>query len=176
MPQIWLLKSWSHRKIQLGINISLILTNIQSHWRQIYVSLLSQSALQCKNEEEMECSLCVLYNEYFYKSKCPRPCSIVQYSGRIDYWERKDSNLNDFSFRLSFRFASPAKTKVYQEYLVYNFFDLFGSVGAIFGIFIGFFLSSLFNFLNNVLKKHDSNIQDSKLSLPKFYNISQNCY
>ena len=124
----------------------------------------------------MECSLCVLYNEYFYKSKCPRPCSIVQYSGRIDYWERKDSNLNDFSFRLSFRFASPAKAKVFQEYLIYNFFDLFGSVGAILGIFIGFFLSSLFNFLNNVLKKHDSNIQDSKLSLPKFYNISQNCY
>ena len=75
-------------------------------------------ALKCQIDEEIECAFNVFYNEYFYNSNCSKPCSLVQYSGRIDFWDYKNSN--DSSFTVSLRFAPPVKSTVYQEYLIYT--------------------------------------------------------
>ena len=46
-------------------------------------------------------------------------------------------------FTINLRYAPPVKAKVYQEYLIYNFFDMFGSVGGTLGVFIGFSMTGL---------------------------------
>ena len=35
--------------------------------------------IQSQSDEEMECTLNVINDEYFYQSICSKPCSIVQY-------------------------------------------------------------------------------------------------
>ena len=113
----------------------------------------NNETLKCQIDEEIECAFNVFYNEYFYNSNCSKPCSLVQYSGRIDFWEYKNSN--DSSFTVSLRFAPPVKSTVYEEYLIYNFFGMVGSVGGTLGIFIGFSCSNALNFIINVMKKYE---------------------
>ena len=113
---------------------------------------VNNKTLQCKSLDELTCALNVIFTRYLLQSNCPRPCSIVQYSGKVDSWEYMPSNRNDHSFTIILRYAPPAKVKVYQEYLIYNFFDMFGSVGGTLGIFIGFSLNNLSNFIINILK------------------------
>ena len=114
--------------------------------------LTNNTTLQCDNEEDIKEVLFLIYNEYFYKSNCSKPCSIVQYAGRIDYWEYIPENRKDTCFRFYLRYSPPEKATVYQEYLITNFFDMFGSVGGTLGIFIGFSLNNVFNFIIDSFK------------------------
>ena len=124
--------------------------------------ITNNTTLQCRNEEDIKDALFLLYNEYFYKSNCSKPCSIVQYSGRIDYWNYIPENRNDTCFRFYLRYAPPEKATVYQEYLITNFFDMFGAVGGTLGIFIGFSFNNLFTFMINSYKNFRTN------SVPSF--------
>ena len=66
---------------------------------------------------------------------CPKSCNVKRYLGEIVY--REDWGTNNTFFTL-FEFASPYKVKVKEEYLIYDFIGLVGSVGGTLGLFIGF--------------------------------------
>ena len=99
------------------------------------------SNFQCENEYQDDSVLNQFYNYDFYNSNCPKPCSIIQYTGKLDYWDSWDREPNDSIFTLYIRFAPPLTTTVYEEYLIYDIFGMFGSVGGTLGMFIGFSFS-----------------------------------
>ena len=118
-------------------------------------------SLICETETEQECSF---QNFYYYGANCSKPCSIVQYTGRVDYWEENNSNLEESSFTFNLRFSPPLMSTVYQEYIIYDIFGMIGSVGGTLGIFIGFSCSSLLSYISDILKKR------------QFQNFKMHCY
>ena len=75
----------------------------------------------CENEEQEFCSLWYFYNIWFSntkRQKCPKPCSVLKYSGKLDYWEQ-DWTENPTNFILYIRFSPPVKATVYEEYQSY---------------------------------------------------------
>ena len=105
---------------------------------------------ECEDEEQETCSFFAFDT---YKSNCPKPCSIVQYNGRIDLWEQNESNQNDSSFIIYLRFAPPLTTTLYEEYVIYDVFGTIGSVGGTLGIFIGFSCSGILSLSISFFKK-----------------------
>ena len=120
---------------------------------------------ECENDEQELCS----FNSFeVYEANCPKSCSITQYLGRIDLWEYKESNHNNWSFVAHLRFAPPLTSTLYEEYVIYDVYGMIGSVGGTLGIFIGFSCSSVLSLCTNLLKKQ--NFQNLKM---KFYNAYQ---
>lgn len=81
--------------------------------------------------------------EYFYKIyngictlKCLKSCEIEEYTGKIDYLYQRPEELNRFIIVI--RYSPPYKVSLTQEYLIYDFIGMVGSVGGTLGIFIGF--------------------------------------
>ena len=113
--------------------------------------------LQCENEEIEDLALWDLYMESFYQTNCPKPCSIVQYTGRLDAWDSWSRYDNDSTisapFTLHIRFAPPVNAKVYEEYLIYDIFGLIGTVGGTLGIFIGFSCRDIVNLITHMFQK-----------------------
>ena len=105
----------------------------------------------CENYEQEACSYYSFAN--YYKANCSKPCSIVQYNGKIDLWESNESNQNDSSFVVHLRFAPPLTSTLYEEYVIYDVFGMIGSVGGTLGIFIGFSCSSLLSLITDILKQ-----------------------
>ena len=94
-----------------------------NHWNSIDYNctkkclpryLIHNSTLQCEFDDDMKCALDVMYWRYVDHSNCPRPCSIVRYYGKVDFWQPWNSS--DSSFSIDFKYAPPTKEKVYQEY------------------------------------------------------------
>ena len=104
---------------------------------------------ECEDDEQ---ELCSFYEFDTYKANCPKPCSIVQYHGRIDLWESNEPNKNDSSFVIYLRFASPLTTTLYEEYVIYDIFGTIGSVGGTLGIFIGFSFSGVLGLITSFFK------------------------
>lgn len=96
----------------------------------------------CQNEAEADCSESHVYEDILGKASsglCPKSCTIHEYSGEINYRESKtEAKEENNTFSASFRFAAPFTMTSYQEYLIYDFNGLVGSVGGTLGIFIGF--------------------------------------
>ena len=121
-------------------------------------------SLICETESEQDCSW---DNFDYYGANCSKSCSIVQYTGRIDFWGDSESNLDDLSFTLNLRFAPPLTSTVYQEYIVYDIFGMIGTVGGTLGIFIGFSCSSLLTFITDLCKKQE--FQKLKMGCFRFF-------
>ena len=50
-------------------------------------------APKCETTKEEDDAFQNMYDgEFLYKYKCPKPCSILEYSGKLDYWEPKYYN------------------------------------------------------------------------------------
>ena len=113
--------------------------------------LTNNTTLQCEHKDDVQCALEIIYWKYIRHSNCPKSCSIVKYSGRIEYWDQNHYR-NESSLTIYLFYSPPVKAKVYQEFLIYNFFDMFGSVGGTLGIFIGFSLNTIFNIIINCCK------------------------
>ena len=118
----------------------------------------------CETETEQDCSY-FYFN--IYEANCSKPCSIVQYTGRVDYWEENNSNLENSSFTFYLRFTPPLTSTVYQEYIIYDIFGMIGSVGGTLGIFIGFSCSSLLYFITDLFKKQP--FQKLKMGCFRFF-------
>ena len=112
-------------------------------------------APQCNTHEEDDNALWNMDAEGFlYKYKCPKPCSILEYSGKLDYWEPKNDHGNpNNTFIINLRFQYPEVTKVYEEYLIYDFNGMLGSIGGTLGLFVGFSFSSAIELFINLLKR-----------------------
>ena len=115
--------------------------------------LINIKAPQCENTTEDDEALSAIYDKGFlYKYKCPKPCSILEYSGKLDYWELKYDNPNN-TMIIYLRFQSPEVLTIYEEYLIYDFNGMLGSIGGTLGLFVGFSFSSIIRLFINLLKK-----------------------
>ena len=109
--------------------------------------------LICENQTQQDCSY---QNFNIYEANCSKPCSIVQYTRRIDYWDVSDSYLEESSFTVYLRFSPPLISTVYQEYIIYDIFGMIGTVGGTFGMFIGFSCSSVLSSITNLYRNNNS--------------------
>jgi hypothetical protein len=117
-------------------------------------SLVSNdSKFHCKNEEQVEAALFEITYHNVWNSDCSKPCSIVQYTGKLDTFDNFDSYPDDSTFTLNVRFAPPVNVTVFEEYLIYDVFDLIGSVGGTLGIFIGFSCTCILSIITDMCKK-----------------------
>ena len=109
-------------------------------------------APQCENTMEDDEALSDIYGKGFLsKYKCPKPCSILEYSGKLDYLELKYDNPKN-TMIVYLRFQSPEVLTIYEEYLIYDFNGMLGSIGGTLGMFVGFSFSSIIELLINLLK------------------------
>ena len=68
-----------------------------------------------------------------------KPCTKVQYSGNYQSISSSE-NIAQFVYK----FGNPAKVNVLEEYLIYDFITMIGSIGGTLGLCIGFSFSNLF--------------------------------
>ena len=109
-------------------------------------------APQCENTMEDDEALSDIYGKGFLsKYKCPKPCSILEYSGKLDYLELKYDNPKN-TMIVYLRFQSPEVLTIYEEYLIYDFNGMLGSIGGTLGMFVGFSFSSIIELLINFIK------------------------
>ena len=112
-------------------------------------------AQQCETTNEEFDAFLNIYNGYVYKYKCPKPCSILEYSGKLDYWEPKyySSKSSNNTMIIYLRFQSPEVITIYEEYLIYDFNGMLGSIGGTLGLFVGFSFSSAIELFISLLKR-----------------------
>ena len=83
---------------------------------------------------------------------CPKLCQMVQYSGKkISVYDYKQ---DPYSYSFRYRFTPPHTEKIFEEYLIYDIFNMVGSVGGNLGMWIGFsFTGIISNFIKMILNK-----------------------
>ena len=77
-----------------------------------------------------------------------KPCTKVQYSGNVQSTTGPVKNVAQFTYH----FGNPEKMTVQEEYLVYDFITMIGSIGGTLGLCIGFSFSGLFDSILASLK------------------------
>ena len=126
------------------------------------------------NSEEMKCMTKEAYDIIHgatSSGKCvERACEITQYTGKVVYEETSIRALHTRSF--GYYFLPPQSVIIQEEFLIYDFAGMLGTIGGTLGMFIGFsfvglvsmFLQYFDSFLNCF--KHGKN--PNKMSNPKF--------
>ena len=99
----------------------------------------------CTSEEE----LCVERDSkpqatHFFPKDCPKPCKITQFTGEIN---ERDLDLQGTSL-LFIRHTSTTIT-IEEEYRIYDFFDMVGSIGGSLGLCVGLSIFDLFSIIVN---------------------------
>ena len=100
----------------------------------------------CQTQKDLDCALGIIDRE-FSPDICPKSCSRIQYSGRVDHWDQKEKN--DRIAILNIEFSSPEKVKVFEEYLIHDTIEIIGIVGGTLGLFFGFDFYRAFVFVVN---------------------------
>ena len=100
----------------------------------------------CQTQKDLDCALGIIQRE-FSPDICPKSCSRIQYSGRVDHWDQKEKN--DRIAILNIGFSSPEKVKVFEEYLIHDTIEIIGIVGGTLGLFFGFDFYRAFVFVVN---------------------------
>ena len=96
----------------------------------------------CKTEDELTCAYKIFkdvrVNDAFLQ-KCTPSCNITQYVKTYEWignWNPIESGAShDIWFYYS---LSKNETIVFEEYLIYDFFSIIGSIGGTLGLFISF--------------------------------------
>ena len=114
----------------------------------------------CNSTNDDYCILEMII-EYFdiFKSSdldiCPKSCSRLQYKAKLDSWGWKQYKENH-TCSIDISYAPPV-LEVYEEYFIYDFIGMIGSVGGTLGMFIGFsFYNAFLSLLNffHTIKVH----------------------
>ena len=107
---------------------------------------------QCQNEMERECAQTIL-SDYFFSmnmNECSSSCSILQFKGKIVH----EVNINNnHTIQLAYSFGAPEFLKLYQEYLVYDTINMFGSVGGTLGLLFGFSFTNVIAVIIQFIQK-----------------------
>ena len=105
----------------------------------------------CQNSEEENDAREHLVNDIFYVEsyECLESCVSREYTGKVDY---EGTNNDHYTFGMTTRFARPYKMTVFEEYLLYDFNGLVGTVGGTLGLFIGFSFYDVILKITNYLK------------------------
>ena len=81
------------------------------------------------------------YNE-FIMAPYPKTCTILQYSGDLE-WEG-NGNEDEREVYFAYNFLPPKTVSIHEEYLISNTIEFIGSIGGTLGIYIGFSISNTF--------------------------------
>ena len=96
----------------------------------------------------------VRINDTFLQ-KCTPSCNITQYVKTYEWignWNPVQSEVSqDIWFYYS---LSKNETIVFEEYLIYDFVSIIGSIGGTLGLFIGFSLSKLVSIILYQIQKY----------------------
>ena len=111
----------------------------------------------CQNENEKRCAFNVTWYDVFSPSICPpKPCILLEYNGKIDYWQEKPISCKN-NFNLKIKYGAPEVVIVHEEYLITDFTGVLGSVGGTLGLFIGFSFFNIISYLIDLFHTFISN-------------------
>ena len=114
-----------------------------------FAHFVKSNAKLCTTWKE-ELSLRKIFLKYFNGgifSECQTSCKIVQYKGESSFW--KGFVRNPQLIHVLYAFPSH-HVQVFEEYLMFSFNDLVGTVGGHSGLFIGF---SFYGFIAQLIAK-----------------------
>ena len=101
----------------------------------------------CKTDQELECFKAVAWNAH--QSITIKPCTQLQYDAETQSSRSIPMN----QARFIFRFLSPPRVTVREEYLIYDFVTMIGAIGGTMGLCIGFSFNDVCDCLINYLEK-----------------------
>ena len=110
----------------------------------------------CQSEKERKCAFHVTWYDVFSPSICPKPCTVLEYSGKIDYWQEKPIRRKK-NFNLKIKYGAPEVVTVHEEYLITDFTGVVGSIGGTLGLFIGFSFFNIISYLIDLFHTFISN-------------------
>ena len=113
----------------------------------------------CGTEDEVEEAWNHIYSNVFYKdaNSCLESCITREYNGKVDYESSKSNEeIEDKTFDLSVKFSRPYKMTTFEEYLLYDFLALVGSVGGTLGLFVGFSFYDFVLKITNIMPFHEN--------------------
>ena len=111
----------------------------------------------CQSEKEQKCAFNVTWYDVFSPSLCPaKPCTLLEYNGKIDYWQEKPISRKN-NFNLKIKYGAPEVVIVHEEYLITDFTGVVGSVGGTLGLFIGFSFFNIISYLIDLFHTFISN-------------------
>ena len=85
-------------------------------------------------------------NDLVASDRCSeRACINEQYTGRVTWLESSEENLRKRI--ISYYYLPPSSVTVFEEYLIYDFIGMLGSVGGTLGMCIGFSLAGVVTFI-----------------------------
>ena len=85
---------------------------------------------------------------HYNSSKCAKPCNITQFTADVEY---KGYGFKKSAQTLSMVFLYQSSViKVFEEYPIYDFRGMLGSIGGSLGICVGF---SIFDVLSRIVDK-----------------------
>ena len=129
----------------------------------------------CKSTEEY-CILNDLWKSFDkYQSMCPKSCSVLEYTGFVDFIGSNgivyNQKPNETYFSLTIRYKPPAMVTLHEEYLIIDFYGMVGVVGGTLGLFVGFsifdvvtYVVTFFQKIHKIIHKRnpDDNLASSK--------------
>ena len=122
----------------------------ESLWRLGSIGNVDLSIIPlCQNEEEGKDSWDHLFYDLFIGNECPESCISREYEGKINY-ESPNDDTHHFEMRI--QFARPFRMTSFEEYLLYDFGGMIGTVGGTLGLFIGFSFYDVILKIINYLK------------------------
>lgn len=94
------------------------------------------------------------FRNFLKSGKFNGPCTKLQYSGKQDNFNPIQ---NKRSSHFSYKFNTPELTTRHEEYYIYDFAGMIGSVGGSLGLCIGFSFSNIFNWLIGKIRTNINN-------------------
>ena len=118
----------------------------------------------CKTKAEIDC-----FVEVFFEVKDSillKPCYKLEFLGKI----KSSKNFADkYQSLFMYTFNNPGLTIVHEEYMIFDFVTMIGSIGGTLGLCIGFSytntISYLLGYLKNTIKKCQGNSHDQDLQV-----------
>ena len=137
------------------------------------ISSYGNASPMCETLEEFQCSH-EITKKLKKASKCLPSCTQINYAIETEVHEDEESPDAKRNVTLAYRF-SKRKMKVEEEFLVYDFVGMLGSIGGTLGLFIGFSLFGLISFIleniHDVLKQFVSKQSNKENTNMKEKNV-----
>ena len=118
---------------------------------QTLVNLVANKSVKiCESAQENNCMAQAIDNIWHKASKeCPKNCHILEYTGKVKYYQPNSlTAIADWSYIFPL-----SEMVVYDQYLIYDFVGMIGSIGGSLGLFIGFSFLDLIFYLINLMQK-----------------------
>ena len=106
-------------------------------------------------KEEIENTAIVWRFQMEIMNSCPTSCIQYQYRGEMSSWKGFTEDPNKIEI---FYLFPTNRVQIFEEYLMFEFNDLIGTIGGHSGLFIGF---SFYGFISEMIQYIQSKLQSS---------------